>query len=201
MLDDYSSGMKPIGDNGGIFSSTDLEGFLDLYSTRQNNLYDRTNELEAQLADIDRKIGELEKAMYLEKEEQSSTSVSVILLAREQGDAELILSYSTSLLKHCVLFASHSLSFQWYLEPGGQVCTTSEPNSLVGLKKARHRRLCSLPIVRISNRQLGKTGLESPSPSALPYHVPTPPFQDSVSATFVPLLTKNASRANLDLVS
>lgn len=97
MLDDYSNGMKPIGDSGGVFSSTNLEDFLDLYGTRQNSLYDQTTELEAQLADVDQKIKNLEKAMYLEKEEQSSTSVSVILLAREEGDAELVVSYSTSI--------------------------------------------------------------------------------------------------------
>ena len=83
-----------------------LEAFLDVFSTRHGKIYEETRSLQAEKATTQERINEILKKESSEQEESRSTGVSVVLLADEDGPAELVLSYGTLTLQYSVLEGS-----------------------------------------------------------------------------------------------
>lgn len=96
VLEGYSDGVKPVASEGGVFPPAHLESFLDIYGTRQAQINEETRSVEREITKTQKDIEALEKELRLEKEEENSTSITVIMLAEEEGSAELLLTYSTS---------------------------------------------------------------------------------------------------------
>lgn len=97
VLEGYSDGVKPVAsEGGGVFPPAHLESFLDIYGTRQAQINEQTRSVEREINKTQKDIEALEKELRVEKEEQNSTSITVIMLAEEEGSAELLLTYSTS---------------------------------------------------------------------------------------------------------
>ena len=79
-----------------------LEAFLDVFSTRHGKIFEETRSLQAEKAKIQKRVGEILEKESSEQEESRSTGVSVVLLADEDGPAELVLSYGTLLRPYLV---------------------------------------------------------------------------------------------------
>lgn len=70
-----------------------LESFLDVYSTRQLRIFEERRTVQTELSDLRKRIEDIEKIRNSQRADTRSTSVNVVLLAKEDGSAELVLSY------------------------------------------------------------------------------------------------------------
>ena len=73
-----------------------LEAFLDVFSTRSDKIHEETRALQIERNKLNERIADIRKTERTEREESRSTGVSVVLLAMEDGSAELVLSYGES---------------------------------------------------------------------------------------------------------
>lgn len=90
MLSDYS---KSLG--GHNTAANNLVAFLDTYKERQRAIDDEATRLRAELSALNKEETERWKAFNKEEEnvQKRGTKVSVVVLANEPGEAELILTY------------------------------------------------------------------------------------------------------------
>ena len=90
MLSDYS---KSLG--GHNTAANNLVAFLDTYKERQRAIDDEATRLRAELSALNKEETERWKALKMEEKnvQKRGTKVSVVVLANEPGEAELILTY------------------------------------------------------------------------------------------------------------
>lgn len=91
-LDAYSKTLSADKTDGG-----DLEKFLDLYATEKGRINEKLTEVEDSIAAATKEVNEEQAKLYMDQIGQKRmVSVTVVVLAEADGQAELSLSYGMS---------------------------------------------------------------------------------------------------------
>ena len=88
VLSSYADGL-----NGKDTNAEQLESFLEMYGSRSEKSHALKLELTKELENVRREIEEGRKKSTSEHEAKKSAGVNVIILAEEEGFADVILSY------------------------------------------------------------------------------------------------------------
>ena len=88
ILSSYADGL-----NGKDTTAEQLETFLEMYRSRSEKFHALKLELSEELENVQREINEGRKKSNSEHEARKSAGVNAVILAEEEGFADVILSY------------------------------------------------------------------------------------------------------------
>ncbi|KAF8324105.1 hypothetical protein DL93DRAFT_97592 [Clavulina sp. PMI_390] len=96
VLKKYGEDITPAGSSGDIFHPAALEQFLDIYGSRQAQIDSELVKLRKEHDALDRRVNELNSKSAVANLARMMPSVKIVMLAKEDGDASIILNYVVS---------------------------------------------------------------------------------------------------------